>query len=95
MLRSGGLPAGADVARQAASGWADGVNLWPEVLLSFREIWLGRRVLAASGAMLIWSGLLQACIGRLLPSQKQLKWSQLKVGLTVIVASITLARLSS
>ena len=26
-----------------------------------------------------------------MPSQKQLKWSQLKVGLTVLVASITLA----
>src|ERR1700687_190662 len=28
--------------------------------------------------------------GGLLPSQKQLKWSQLKVGMTVIAASITL-----
>jgi phospholipid/cholesterol/gamma-HCH transport system substrate-binding protein len=30
-------------------------------------------------------------LGGLLPSQKQLKWSQLKVGITVIFASITLA----
>jgi phospholipid/cholesterol/gamma-HCH transport system substrate-binding protein len=30
-------------------------------------------------------------LGGSLPSQKQLKWSQLKVGITVIVASITLA----
>jgi phospholipid/cholesterol/gamma-HCH transport system substrate-binding protein len=33
----------------------------------------------------------QGCLGGSLPSQKQLKWSQLKVGITVIVASITLA----
>jgi phospholipid/cholesterol/gamma-HCH transport system substrate-binding protein len=32
-------------------------------------------------------------LGGLLPSQKQLKWSQLKVGITVIVASIILATL--
>jgi phosphoglycerol transferase MdoB-like AlkP superfamily enzyme len=31
--------------------------------------------------------------GNHLPSQKQLKWSQLRVGLTVIVASLTLALL--
>jgi phospholipid/cholesterol/gamma-HCH transport system substrate-binding protein len=30
-------------------------------------------------------------LGGLLPSQKQLKWSQLKVGITVIAASVTLA----
>jgi phospholipid/cholesterol/gamma-HCH transport system substrate-binding protein len=30
------------------------------------------------------------CAGRALPSQKQLKWSQLRVGLTVIIASVTL-----
>ena len=28
-----------------------------------------------------------------MPSQKQLKWSQLKVGITVVVASLTLALL--
>jgi len=30
-------------------------------------------------------------LGGLLPSQKQLKWSQLKVGITVVAASLTLA----
>jgi len=34
------------------------------------------------------------CLGGSLPSQKQLKWSQLKVGITVIIASITLAVLT-
>jgi phospholipid/cholesterol/gamma-HCH transport system substrate-binding protein len=33
-------------------------------------------------------------LGGSLPSQKQLKWSQLKVGITVIIASITLAVLT-
>ena len=32
-------------------------------------------------------------LGRIVPSQKQLKWSQLKVGLTVLAASITLGML--
>src|SRR5260370_38515125 len=32
----------------------------------------------------------QGCLGGSLPSQKQLKWSQLKVGVTVIVASVIL-----
>jgi phospholipid/cholesterol/gamma-HCH transport system substrate-binding protein len=33
-------------------------------------------------------------LGGRLPSQKQLKWSQLKVGLTVVVASIVLGVLT-
>ena len=32
-------------------------------------------------------------LGRSVPSQKQLKWSQLKVGLTVLAASVTLGLL--
>jgi phospholipid/cholesterol/gamma-HCH transport system substrate-binding protein len=36
-------------------------------------------------------GFAQSGLGGLLPSQKQLKWSQLKVGITVIAASVTLA----
>ena len=38
-------------------------------------------------------GLKEFCPGGPLPSQKQLKWSQLKVGIMVVVASLTLATL--
>src|ERR1700758_1728279 len=35
--------------------------------------------------------LLPFCLGGQLPSQKQLKWSELKVGITVVVAGLVLA----
>ena len=47
------------------------------------------------GLLLFWANPCGAtennlCSGECVPSQKQLKWSQLKVGLTVLAASVTL-----